>query len=160
VPCFADAETIADIRRMFAYVFEPATPKGGGLPLVEMFRIAGPFCVGRSEFVPVPVFHGRRRILGLRVGGFAYLTDCSRIPDDSWPLLDGVEVLVIDALRDRPHPTHFTLAEAVEASRRSGARRTYFTHMCHDLPHAATCDRLPASMELAYDGLVVDIDEA
>ena len=86
---------------------------------------------------------------------FAYLTDCSGIPDDSWPLLDGVEAAVLGALRDRPHPTHFTLDQAVDAARRIGVRRAWFTHMAHDLPHAATCARLPEGMALAYDGLVV-----
>jgi len=156
MPCLADAETVADIRRLFAYVFDPATPKGGGLPHLETFTIAGPFCIGRSEFVPVPVLHGRRPVLGFRVGGFAYLTDCSVIPPASWPLLEDLDVLVLDALRERAHPTHFSLSEAVETAAGLAPRRTYFTHMCHDLPHAETCARLPPGMELAYDGLIVE----
>jgi len=156
LPCYGDARTVAEIRTMFAYAFDRASPKGGGLPQLELFTVAGPFCVGRAEIVPVPVFHGDRPILGLRIGPFAYLTDCSRIPDDSWPLLENLDVLVLDALRERPHPTHFSISEAVLATRRIAPRRAYFTHMCHDLPHAATCARLPASMELAYDGLIVE----
>lgn len=156
MPCFADAATVADIRRLFAYIFDPATPKGGGLPQLETFTIAGPFCIGATEFIPVPVLHGERPVLGFRVGGFAYLTDCSRIPETSWPLLQGLDVLVLDALRERAHPTHFSLSEAVEVAARLGPRQTYFTHMCHDLPHAETCARLPARMELAYDGLIVE----
>jgi phosphoribosyl 1,2-cyclic phosphate phosphodiesterase len=156
MPCYGDEQTIADVRQTFAYAFDPAAPKGGGLPRIETFVVRGPFCLGRQEIVPVPIFHGRRPILGFRAGGFAYLTDCSDIPDASWPLLDGLEVLTIDALRDRPHPTHFTLNQAIEASRRIGAARTYFTHMCHDLPHEATSARLPQTMRLAYDGLVVE----
>lgn len=154
--CFADAATVADMRQMFSYIFDPATPKGGGVPQLETFTIAGSFCIGRSEFVPVPVMHGRRTILGLRVGRFAYLTDCSAIPGSSLPLLAGLDVLVLDALRERAHPTHFSLSEAVQVARELSPRRTYFTHMCHDLQHAPTCDRLPAGMELAYDGLVVE----
>ena len=150
---FGDAVTLGEIRRMFAYVFNPDTPKGGGLPQLELFTIAGPFCIGRQEIVPVPVWHGRRAILGFRLGGFAYLTDCSGIPESSMPLLEGVEVVVLDALRERPHSTHFSLDQAIDASRRIGARQTYFTHMCHDLPHAATCARLPPGVSLAYDGL-------
>jgi phosphoribosyl 1,2-cyclic phosphate phosphodiesterase len=153
MPCYADAHTVDDIRRMFGYVFDPEAPKGGGLPQLELFTIAGGFCVGRQEIVPVPVLHGRRPILGLRFGAFAYLTDCSAIPDESWPLLTGLDVVVLDALRERPHPTHFSIGEAVETARRIDAPRTYFTHMCHDLPHAATCEKLPAGVELAYDGL-------
>ena len=154
--CYADPLTIADIRQTFAYAFDPVTQKGGGLPQLVTFTIHGAFCVGGHEVIPVPLYHGARPILGLRFGAFAYLTDCNRIPDASWPMLEGLDVVVIDALRDRPHPTHFTVAEAVEASRRIAARRTYFTHMCHDLPHAATSARLPDGVELAYDGLVVE----
>jgi phosphoribosyl 1,2-cyclic phosphate phosphodiesterase len=156
MPLYADATTVRDIRKSFSYAFDPTTEKGGGLPQLQTFTIEGPFCVGRQEVIPVPLFHGRRPILGLRTGRFAYLTDCSAIPEPSNEMLQGLDVLVIDALRDRPHPTHFTLEEAVAVSRRLAPRRTLFTHMCHDLPHAATCARLPPSMELAYDGLVVE----
>jgi phosphoribosyl 1,2-cyclic phosphate phosphodiesterase len=154
--CFADAQTVDDIRRMFAYVFDPDAPKGGGLPQLELFRVEGPFCLGRQEVIPVPVLHGQRPILGLRFDRFAYLTDCSGIPDSSWPLLEGLDIVVLDALRERPHPTHFSIGEAMEAARRIGARHTYFTHMCHDLPHAATCARLPTGFALAHDGLRLD----
>lgn len=155
--CYGDAATMNDLRRSFFYVFDPSTPRGGGLPQLELFRIVGPFCIGRQEIVPVPIFHGQRQILGLRIGPFAYLTDCSRIPDESWPLLDGLELLVLDALRDKPHPTHFSLSEAIDVTRRIAPRRACFTHMCHNLRHADTCARLPAGMELAYDGLVVEV---
>jgi phosphoribosyl 1,2-cyclic phosphate phosphodiesterase len=153
--CFADPRTLGEIRKVFGYAFDPDTPRGGGLPQLELFAIAGPFCIGKQEVVPVPIFHGDRPILGLRFGAFAYLTDCSRIPDESWPLLEGLDVLVLDALRDRPHPTHFSLNEAVAAAQRIAPKRTYFTHMCHDLGHAATSARLPEGVELAYDGLVL-----
>ena len=159
IPCFADASTLEDLRRMFAYVFHPPDEKGGGLPQLSLFRIGGVFMLGGLEIVPVPLLHGRRPILGFRVGSFAYLTDCSRIPDESWPLLAGVRTLVLDALRDRPHPTHFSVAEALEVVARLGPARTYFTHICHDLPHAATCARLPGGVELAYDGLVLTIGD-
>jgi phosphoribosyl 1,2-cyclic phosphate phosphodiesterase len=154
--CYGDAATVADIRRMFAYIFDPATPRGGGLPLIETFTLAGPFCIGQAEIVPVPILHGSRPILGLRVGRFAYLTDCSAIPDSSWPLLDDLDVVVIGALRERPHPTHFSLSEAVEVASRLAPRQAFFTHMCHELAHEETCARLPAGMQLAYDGLTVD----
>ncbi len=155
--CYGDAQTLFDIRRMFAYVFDPATPRGGGLPQLDLIPITGPFRVGEQEIVPVPIFHGQRAILGFRLGTFAYLTDCSRIPDGSWALLEGLDLLVLDALRDKPHPTHFSLSEAVAAAQRIGARRTCFTHMTHDLRHAPTCARLPETMELAYDGLVIEV---
>lgn len=157
LPCYGDAETIAALRQTFSYIFSPPPDHGGSLPALATFVLGGAFCLGPQEIVPVPVYHGRRPILGFRIGGFAYLTDCSRIPDESWPLLDGLDLLVLDALRERPHPTHFSLSEAVAAAERIGPRRTCFTHLCHDLPHASTSARLPRGMELAYDGLVVTL---
>jgi phosphoribosyl 1,2-cyclic phosphate phosphodiesterase len=105
---------------------------------------------------PIPLWHGERGVLGFRFGRFAYLTDCNRLADEAWGLLEGLDVLVLDALRERPHPTHFSLAEAVGTARRIGAARTFFTHMCHDLLHEPTNARLPAGMALAYDGLVLE----
>jgi phosphoribosyl 1,2-cyclic phosphate phosphodiesterase len=155
IPLFADGRTAADLRRTFAYIFSPPSEPGGGVPQVALFRIGGPFSLGPFEIVPVPLYHGRRAILGFRVGSFAYLTDCSRIPDESWPLLDGVRTVIVDALRERPHPSHFSVTEALAVVSRLNPERAYFTHICHDLPHAATCARLPAGVELAYDGLVL-----
>ena len=158
IPCFANAGTVASLRRMFAYIFEPPKQMGGGLPQLTLFRIAGPFVLGGVEIVPVPLFHGKLPVLGFRVGSFAYLTDCNHIPDASWTLLDGVRTLIIDALRHRPHSTHFSLSEATAVVARLGATRAYFTHISHDLGHAETCASLPAGVELAYDGLVVEIE--
>jgi phosphoribosyl 1,2-cyclic phosphate phosphodiesterase len=155
--CYGDAATIVDIQRMFSYVFDPATPKGGGLPQIDLRRVDGPFDVGDVKVQPVPLWHGARGILGYRFGSFAYLTDCNRLADEAWALLEGLDVLVLDALRVRPHPTHFSLDEAITAARRIGAARTYFTHMCHDLPHEATNAALPAGMALAHDGLVIEM---
>src|SRR5262245_4264703 len=154
IPCYADAETAANLRRMFAYVFDPPRQVGGGIPQLALFPLAGPFMLGGVEIVPVPLFHGTLPVLGFRIGDFAYLTDCNRIPDESWPMLDGTRTLILDALRRRPHSTHFTVDEAVAVVRRLGAERAYFTHICHDLGHAETNARLPAGMQLAYDGLV------
>jgi phosphoribosyl 1,2-cyclic phosphate phosphodiesterase len=157
IPCYADAHTLKDLHRAFSYIFAPSRQDGGGIPLVTPFLIGGPFLVGDLDVVPVPLLHGRRPILGFRFGAFAYLTDCSAIPDASWPLLDGVEVLILDALRHRPHPTHFSISEALAVVSRLRPRTTYFTHICHDLPHAATCAALPEGVELAYDGLILEI---
>jgi phosphoribosyl 1,2-cyclic phosphate phosphodiesterase len=157
IPVYADEGTLASLRHMFAYVFEPPQQQGGGLPQLVPFQIAGPFTLGGVEVVPVRVFHGRLPVLGFRIGSFAYLTDCNRIPDESWPLLEGVRTVVIDALRHRPHSTHFSVSQALDAVARIGAERAYFTHICHDLPHAQTCAQLPAGVELAYDGLVLEI---
>jgi phosphoribosyl 1,2-cyclic phosphate phosphodiesterase len=157
MPCYGDARTLADIRKTFHYVFDPSTPKGGGLPALDLREIDGAVAVGDLRIAAVPLWHGARPILGFRFERFAYLTDCNRIPDEAWPLLGGLDVVVIDALREQPHPTHFSLAEAIEAGRRIAARRTLFTHMCHHLPHQATSEKLPESMALAYDGLTLEL---
>ena len=156
LPCYGDEQTLSDIRKTFSYVFDPATPRGGGLPELNLRLVDGPIRVGAHEVTPIPVLHGTRPILGLRFGSFAYLTDCSSIPEGSWPLLHNLDVVVLDALRHRPHHTHFSLSEATEAARRIAAGRTYFTHMCHDLPHAETNEALPQGMALAYDGLELE----
>jgi len=158
IPAWSDAATAADLRRMFGYVFDASAEQGGGVPQMNVTIIDGAFGVGPLTVQPVPLMHGRRPVLGFRFGRFAYLTDCNHIPDEAWPLLEGLDLLVLDALRHRPHPTHFTVEAAVAAATRIGAAHTYFTHICHDLPHEATCGALPESMELAYDGLVVNID--
>jgi phosphoribosyl 1,2-cyclic phosphate phosphodiesterase len=159
IPCYGDRRTLADIRRIFAYAFEEKT-EGGGIPKVALFPLAGEFCIGSVNVVPVPVLHGTRPIYGYRIGNFAYLTDCSSIPETSWPLLEGVEMVIVDALRDRPHSTHFSVGEALQVVERLAPRCAFFTHMCHDLPHVATCARLPDGVELAYDGLAFDISLA
>ena len=156
IPCYGDVRTLKELRRTFAYIFE-SDDEGGGIPRIDLRPLDGPVSIGGEAVVPVPVWHGRREILGFRVRNFAYLTDCSGIPEASWPLLEGLDTLAIDALRHRPHPTHFTVEQAVAVSARLGPRRTWLTHICHDLPHAATNAALPAGVELAYDGLRLDI---
>jgi phosphoribosyl 1,2-cyclic phosphate phosphodiesterase len=157
IPAFADERTAADLKRMFSYIFTPPEEKGGGTPQIDLQIIAGPFTVGGLRVEPVPIFHGQRPILGFRFGSFAYLTDCNLIPDESFTLLEGLDVLVLDALRYRPHPTHFTVDEALAVVQRIRPRRALFTHICHDLPHAATNAALPAGAELAFDGLILDV---
>jgi phosphoribosyl 1,2-cyclic phosphate phosphodiesterase len=156
IACYADPLTAAEIRRTFAYIFESRTPRGGGLPQLDLFTLAGEFCLGRTAVTPVPLLHGRRSILGYRIGPFAYLTDCNELPDAAWPLLEGVDLLVLDALRHKPHPTHFSVGEALAVVERLKPSRAWFTHIAHDLPHAATCARLPAGVQLAYDGLTLE----
>ena len=157
IPCYATPETWARIRRTFFYVFESGAQKGGGLPEVEAHDITGPLEIGGVRVVPVPVWHGRMPVLGFRFGRFAYLTDCNRLDDAAWGLLEGVETLVVDALRGRSHPTHFSVDDALGVVSRIRPARAYLTHMAHDLGHVATNARLPAGVELAYDGLVLDV---
>ena len=158
IPAYADERTATDLRRSFSYVFNPPNEKGGGIPQISLTTITGRFNVGGIGIQPIPIFHGSRPILGFRFGSLAYLTDCNHLPDEAWPLLDDVDVLILDALRHRPHPTHFTVAEALQVVERVKPRQTYLTHVCHDLPHAATNASLPRGVELAYDGLAFTIE--
>jgi phosphoribosyl 1,2-cyclic phosphate phosphodiesterase len=157
VPVYGSAETLAALGRTFWYVFEDVEA-GGGKPRVTPHAVDGPFPLLGRTVIPVPLFHGTLPILGFRIGGFAYLTDASRIPDASRPLLQGLDVLVLNALRPRPHPTHFSLEDAVTEASRIGAARTWFTHMGHEMPHRAVTDSLPDGIGLAWDGLVVEVD--
>jgi len=155
MPIFCEEQVEARIRKSFDYAFVPeAAQYGGGVPQIEFHRIGlEPFDVLGQRVIPLRLVHGRFRVLGFRFGNIAYCTDTNEIPAESWPLLEGLDVLVLDALRSKPHPTHFSLGEAVEVARRVGAKQTYFTHMSDDLEHEATNAALPAGMALAYDGL-------
>jgi phosphoribosyl 1,2-cyclic phosphate phosphodiesterase len=157
IPCYASRETWEVLQRTFYYVFDGLVRKGGGVAELEPREITGPFSIGGVQIVPVLVWHGDMPVLGFRLGSFAYLTDCNRIDEASWPLLEGLDTLVIDALRHRPHGTHFSVNEALDVVARLKPRRALTTHMTHDLGHAATSSRLPPGVELAYDGLVLDV---
>lgn len=156
IPVYGSAVTLAALRRTFWYVFEDVEA-GGGKPILDLHEVDAPFPLLGRTVVPVPLQHGRLPILGYRIGGFAYLTDVSAIPDSSYDLLRGLDVLVLSALRRRPHPTHLTLSRALEEAERIGAARTLFTHIAHELSHAAVQAELPAGVELAYDGLSLEI---
>ena len=158
IPFFANDEAWETLKKTFFYVFDGVQRLGGGVPKIEERRVDGPFDVAGVRIVPVPLWHGHLPILGFRFGNFAYLTDCNVIPEESWPLLEGLDLLCVDALRDKKHTTHFTVDEAVAVVERLRPRQAWLTHMSHDLAHAATNARLPQGVELAYDGLVVDIE--
>ena len=156
IPCYASESTWQDLRQTFHYVFA-APGHGGGVPRLDPKTITGPFSVGGVHVVPVPVWHGKMPVLGFRFGTLAYLTDCNAIADESWSLLQDLDVLVIDALRFEPHSTHFNVDEAIAVSRRLSPQRAYLTHIAHELQHAPVNAGLPDGIELAYDGLAVDI---
>jgi phosphoribosyl 1,2-cyclic phosphate phosphodiesterase len=156
IPCYATPDVWTSIQRTFHYIFDGVPKLGGGIPTIEVRDIDGPFTIAGVRIVPVPLLHGNMPILGFRFGSFAYLTDCNAIPAESWPLVEHVDTLVIDALREKKHSTHFSIEEALEAVAKIAPRRAYFTHMAHDLGHRQTNARLPAGVELAYDGLVLD----
>jgi phosphoribosyl 1,2-cyclic phosphate phosphodiesterase len=157
VPVYCEEEVEQSIRRVFHYAFDEASRRmpSGGVPRLRFERIAPgeSFEVLGEQLLPMRLEHGRFRVLGFRVGNLAYCTDASAIPPESWPLLEGLEVLILDALRKEPHPTHFSLGEALEVVARLKPGRTYLTHLSHGLGHAASEASLPEGVALAYDGL-------
>lgn len=160
LPAYGPAETLAELTTRFAYVFDRAAPAPGTSrpelvahpvePGVEVL-IAG------VPVVPVALPHGAQTVFGYRIGPVAYLTDVKEIPDAALPLLRGLDVLVLNALLDRPHPLHLSIPEAVATAQRVGARCTYLTHLTHHATHEELASRLPAGVAPAYDGLVVQV---
>jgi phosphoribosyl 1,2-cyclic phosphate phosphodiesterase len=165
VPAYAAPETAQSLRTKFRYIFdhEYRPPDGTSKPEIELreFDPSAPVAVGGFTMQPLEVPHGDMRVYGFRVGGLGYITDAKLIPERALALLAGVQVLVLNALWfGNPHPTHFNVEEAVEMARSIGAERTYLTHLTHRLRHTTLASALPAGMQPAYDGLVVDIPES
>jgi phosphoribosyl 1,2-cyclic phosphate phosphodiesterase len=160
MPVYASDATIETLRRTFAYVFAPA-PEGTLIPEVTLHPIHGPFELLGAKFTPIPAQHGPWEVFGFRVGGTAYLTDFGRVPDSSKALLADLDDFILDALRDEPHPMHQSVEQAVALVRELRPRRAWFTHIAHELPHAATNARLAAmglpNVQLAYDGLRIEV---
>lgn len=156
LPVYGSRETLKTLRRTFPYAFTPPKQAGGGFPSLAPHRVRGPFEIGGRQIVPLPVYHGRLRIFGYRIGGLVYITDALRIPAETLKSASGCRVLVLNALRWRPHPTHLSLPQAAEIAGKIGAEKVYFTHICHNLEHEAVSAELPAGTQLAYDGLTVD----
>jgi len=157
VEVFAADDVLACLPKVYGHLFDKSIQKGGGILQVETHRTSNRFRVGAFELVTLPVCHGALRIQGYRWGDTAYLTDCSRIPEETWPLLDGLDTLIVGMLRKKPHPTHFNLNQAMEVVGRLNPRRTFFIHMTHDIRHEETSRELPDGVELAYDGLTIDL---
>jgi phosphoribosyl 1,2-cyclic phosphate phosphodiesterase len=160
VPLYCEREVEARLRHSFDYAFqELEETHTGAVPQLSFCPITTePFEVLGSQVRPVRLRHGPRfQVLGFRIGNVAYCTDTNEIPAESWPLLEGLDVLILDALRHRRHVTHFSLQEAIAVAQKLAPRRTYFTHVSHDLEHQATNRELPDGMALAYDGLRIPL---
>lgn len=155
IPVFATEVTWQGLRRIFSYVFEPAGYPG--VPRIVPHRIEGDFNLMGLEVEPLTVIHGQLRVTAFRIGGFAYVTDCNVIPEETCARLRGLELLVIDALRFKKHPTHMTLDESLGYIKRLKPRRALLTHISHDIKHAETSEHLPENVEIAYDGLTVEV---
>ncbi|MFZ2490233.1 MAG: MBL fold metallo-hydrolase [Thermoanaerobaculia bacterium] len=159
IHAYAGAPTARAIRRAFSYIWDDRSQIGGGKPQLELHEIHGEFTHDGIRIVPIPVEHGDWTILGFRIGRFAYITDTNGIPPASMELLAGVEVLALDGLRPAPpHPTHFTIDEALDCAEKIGAKETWLIHLTHDVDHDSFDSTLPPGVRLAYDGLTLEID--
>ena len=158
IPIYAKEETLAVIRRVFQYAFDDA-PTESSIPRLNLNTIDGePFDLFGMQFTPIRLLHGKNEILGFRFGSAAYLTDHSEIPEASFHQLQGLDILFLDALRHKPHPTHSTVENSLRIVERVKAKRAFFTHICHDLAHEATNATLPVHVRLAYDGLKLEFE--
>ena len=151
--------TAAIVLERFAYAFEHPFPFYGGKPDLRLHAFDGDFEVGPTPFRPFPVGHGRWTVMGFRIYDLVYLTDAKVVPDSSIDVMRGAEVLVINGLRERPHPVHLSIPEALEIVAEVRPERAYLTHLSHDVGHAEWSARLPSGVELAYDGLTVELDD-
>jgi phosphoribosyl 1,2-cyclic phosphate phosphodiesterase len=161
LPIYASSATMADLRRAFEFAFNGQNRFPGYIH-PEPRVIEGTFVLGKTEVTPLPVPHGRESVNGYLLSRdgrrlLAYLSDCKCVPDEIIDQIRGVEVLVIDALRHTPHPTHLTVAQAIEVVQQSAAHRALFTHLSHELGHKQTEASLPANIRLAYDGLRLEL---
>ena len=156
IPIYGNARTIEEISHRFDYIFRD-TQKGGGKPKIDPVIIGSEIIrIGRMEIMPIPLKHGNLDIFGYRFGPFAYLTDCSEVPEESMKKLKDLKYLIIDALRHEPHPTHFSVSEAVDIIRKLGPEKAYLTHICHALEHEKLSKELPAHIRPAWDGMIIE----
>ena len=155
IPCFASRTTLETLQSGFSYIFNEYDGSGY-TPLLTAHEISAPFELFGQAIIPVPLLHGKTTSLGYRLGNFAYLTDCSAIPEQSLELLRGVELLVIDGLRWIEHPFHFNIAGAIAAARLIQSPRTILTHLTHHIGYSEE-NKLPPGFELAYDGMEFDL---
>jgi phosphoribosyl 1,2-cyclic phosphate phosphodiesterase len=157
IPIYASRQALAVIERVFSYVFDNRK-RSTSIPQLDVNVIdETPFEILGLRFEPIPITHGHDTIFGFRFGNVAYLTDHSAIPEASLARLGGLDVLFLDALRHRPHPSHSTVSDSIETALKLKPKRTYFTHMSHDVGHAATEATLPPGIFLAYDGLEIQV---
>ena len=156
IPAYGSRATLAGIQRTFWYVFEK-TQEGGGKPQVDLTPLDGPAEVAGFPVVPFPITHGGMTITGYRIGDFAYITDASAVPDETYPMLKGLDLLVINALRHKPHPTHLHLEASLREIDRISPARALLTHISHDLGHEETEASLPSGIRMAYDGMTLEL---
>lgn len=158
---YGNQETLNEIKRVYSYIFKRDPKyKGGKLPELIPIELENyeKFSLFNHEFQSIPILHSEMEVIGYRIGNFAYITDCSYISEKSLELLNNLEVLIVDGLREKPHPSHFTIFQSVELAEKIKPKQTFLTHMSHDLDYEKTNAKLPKNIELAYDGLQIEIN--
>jgi phosphoribosyl 1,2-cyclic phosphate phosphodiesterase len=156
IDVFGRNDTLEEISLTFRYIFDEELIMHKCVPLINMNVIENKgFIYRKTKIIPIEVFHGRIKIFGYRIGNFAYITDCSKIPDEEYDKFSNLDLLIINALRRRPHPTHFNLEQAIGIAKLFKPKQTYFTHITHDMKHDSINSSLPGNIQLAYDGLEI-----
>lgn len=153
IPLYSYAEAIAHIQEKFGYTLRDPIPQYWDLPVLAAHVVDAPFEAAGQVVTPIPVMHGKIRIYAYRIGNLVYMTDVSDIPESSFALLQGVDVLLIDCLRETPHPTHVCVEQSLALIERVGAKRNILIHMTHELEYHALQARLPAHVNVGYDGM-------
>ena len=159
LPVYAGVETAKQLRERFGYAFVDQFPFYGGKPDLNLYEFNGPFELFGDTVYPIEVTHGSWTVHGFRIGPLAYLTDAKEIPDASMDLLRDAEVLVLNALRERPHPTHLSLDEALDVIDEVKPQRAYLVHLAHELSHGVAESRVPDHVTVAWDGLTIEIHD-
>lgn len=158
IPCYGNEMTLDAIKRNFSYIFNGKKPEGGVIPQLTLHPVATEiFSLGGMTITPLEVFHGSSSILGYKIDNAVYITDCSKIPPATIDKIRGIDLLVLNSLRYTPHPTHFCMDEALNAAREICPKRTILTHIGHQYDHAKVNRELPENVELAYDGMSVEV---
>jgi len=160
IPVYGNEKVINRIRNVFDYIWDPNAPKGGGLPMITTSVLNGNLDLAGIKVKPLPLWHGEQLILGFKFGDkLAYMTDCSQVPEETMDEVQDTPVIIIDALRYRPHTTHFSVDQALEVLKVLNPKRAFLTHLSHSLDYHRLRSELPPGVEPAYDGLVVDLEE-
>lgn len=161
IACYAGAQTLSGMQRIFPYITNTPNAQGLYRPLINFIPVATPFETLGARLTPLPVVHGSQETFGLRIDfegkALAYLPDVHELPQETLTALQGVDVLILNMLRKRPHPTHLTLEQALAYAVQIHAKETYFTHLSHDLLHDDLAQALPEGIQPAYDGLTLQL---
>ncbi|MDC7224793.1 MAG: MBL fold metallo-hydrolase [Spirochaetales bacterium] len=155
IPLYGSGPVLKEVKERFPYIFGETRQKGGGKPQLTVSPVTAPFRLAGFTITPIPVFHGIIPIYGYRINDFVYITDCSRIPKESYSLIEGCRYFILGGLRYDPHETHFSIGEALDVIKKTGPERAWLTHISHDVDHDTLKDELPHFVEPAYDGLSI-----